>query len=152
MEDEEVGGYISLVHSSVSSLYLLYPLILLLISKVNTKYIMLFSVKETKKRKRINKKIENNYYRALELFRNIGAIKFAEYLEDKYLEDKNNGLEDIIYKLFPSIYDKKLEEKLELSKKYIRMGERSCDLVREVEKEEDKYKDIRALVREDFIS
>lgn len=56
---------------------------------------MLFSAKETKREKRIEKKIEKNYYCASELFRNIGAIKFAEYLEDK-----NDLKPSTRYKLF----------------------------------------------------
>ncbi len=104
--------------------------------------------KKSKREKRIKKKTEKNYYRASGLFRDIGAVSFAEYLEGKK-DILNDDLKTrVTHNLFPSRYDKKLEKELKLSKKYVGMGERSCYLFEELEKEENRYKDIKALVLE----
>jgi len=74
---------------------------------------MPLSAKETKREKRIKKRIERNYSLALKLLKDIGADKFAEYVEDKNYDLER---ESMIYKLFPSIHEKKLEKELKLSK------------------------------------
>ncbi len=43
--------------------------------------------KKSKREKRIKKKTEKNYYSASKLFRDIGAVSFAEHLEVDTLHD-----------------------------------------------------------------